>query len=78
MAETLISLLPYSLLGVLFAIANYVLAGRLGKNRALWVVLSLIPVVNFFFYFWVWYSVAIKVLDDLRAIKIKIGADNQN
>jgi hypothetical protein len=68
------SLLPYLLLSVPIAVGNYCLAPRLGKNRALWVILSLIPIFNFFFWGYVWYIVAIRILDYLIKISARLNA----
>jgi hypothetical protein len=57
-------LIVFLLVGIFFAIGNYHLARRLGKNRALWVILTLIPGVNLVFYY-VFYQVIYGVLDRL-------------
>ena len=50
------------------AIGNAFLARRLGRNVAVWVILSLIPGVNFLFFYYVAYIVVFAVLDRLKAI----------
>jgi hypothetical protein len=70
----LMSLLPYLILSIPFAVGNYYLAPRGGKNRTLWVVLTLVPVVNFLFYVYVWYIVAICILDHLNKISARLNA----
>ncbi len=70
----LMSLLPLLLLSIVPAIGNYYLAPRLGKSRAVWVILSLLPVINFFFWGYVWYIVAIRILDDLNKISARLNA----
>ena len=56
------------LVWITIAIGNGYIAARLGKNVVLWVVLSLIPVVNYFFFIYVGFSVVLGVLDRLNAI----------
>ena len=51
--------------GILFAIGNYFLAMRLGTNKFLWVLLSIIPIINFFFIYYVIYKTIYAVLDRL-------------
>jgi hypothetical protein len=57
-----------------FAIGNYFLAGRFGRSRVLWVVLSLIPLLNLFLWIWIVYLVLFRVLDSLKAIAERVGA----
>lgn len=49
-----------------FAIGNYFLAGRMGKSQALWVILTIIPFVNYVFFIYVAYTVVLYVLDRLN------------
>ncbi|MDE2165632.1 MAG: hypothetical protein KGJ66_04750 [Alphaproteobacteria bacterium] len=51
-----------------FAIGNGFLAKRLGHSVALWVILSLIPIVNYFFYFFVIYATVLGILKRLNTI----------
>jgi hypothetical protein len=74
MNEVVLQLLPFMILSAGLALGNYFLAEQLGKNRALWVILSLIPFFNFFFYIYVWYVVAIRVLDQLAKISTRLDA----
>jgi hypothetical protein len=46
-----------------FAIGNRYLAPRLGKNAAVWVVLTLIPLINLFFAIYVLYKIIFALLD---------------
>jgi hypothetical protein len=66
--------LPLLLLSIPLAIGNYFLAGRLGRNRLTWVVLSLIPFVNIFFLYYVGYAVIFRLLDTLAAVAARLGA----
>jgi hypothetical protein len=51
------------LFAIPFAIGNGYLAPRLGKNVAVWVILTLIPLVNFFFAIYVLYKIIFALLD---------------
>ena len=69
-AATLISLLPLMIIGIPLAIGNYFLARRIdGASPVLWFVLSIIPFVNFVFFYYVGYKVVFAVLDHLRAMR---------
>ncbi|HEX3501329.1 MAG TPA: hypothetical protein VHT04_18600 [Stellaceae bacterium] len=59
---------PLLIFTIPLAIGNAFLAQRLGKSVALWVVLSLIPGVNFAFFYYVAYTIVFGVLDRLKAI----------
>ncbi len=56
------------LVGVPFAIGFYFVAGRIGRNRVLWAVLSLIPFVNYVFWIYAWFVVLLAILDRLNAL----------
>ena len=43
----------------------------MGRNKILWVVLTLIPIVNFVFLYYVMYSVLLYILDRLNALSGK-------
>ncbi|HEV8678466.1 MAG TPA: hypothetical protein VGQ90_03750 [Stellaceae bacterium] len=53
---------------IAIAVANGYLAARLEKSVPLWVVLSLIPIVNFGFYIYVFYVILFFVIDRLKLI----------
>jgi heme/copper-type cytochrome/quinol oxidase subunit 3 len=55
------------ILGIFWAMGNYALARRLGKNSVLWVILTLIPGVNFIFLYYVLYQTIYGILDRLPA-----------
>jgi len=59
----LISLLPMLLVSIPPAIGNFMIAGRLGKSKALWFIITLIPLFGLFFNFYVWYSTLLTLLD---------------
>ncbi len=64
------SFVPLLLFCIPFAIGNYFLAKRIeGATPAIWVVVSLIPLVNYFFFFYVAYRVVFQVLDHLKDLK---------
>jgi hypothetical protein len=54
---------------IAIAIANGNLAARLDRSVAVWVVLSLIPIVNVAFYIYVFYVVLFFVIDRLKLIQ---------
>jgi hypothetical protein len=56
------------------AIGNGFIAARMGKSVALWVILSLIPLYNFFFIYYVWFYVICRVLNRLNQIADRVGA----
>ena len=66
--EDFAALLPLIIISIPFAIGNYFLAGRLGRNKIFWVVLTLIPVVNFIFVYYVVYVVVFHILDKLETL----------
>jgi hypothetical protein len=58
----------WGVLGIPFAFGNAFLARRLGKSAALWAILSLIPFVNFVFFYYVAYRIVYALLDRLAAL----------
>jgi hypothetical protein len=60
-------------LWIAVAVGNGFIARALGKHVALWVILSLIPVVNYFFYIYIVYAVVLGVLHRLNAITARSG-----
>ncbi|MDA8232525.1 MAG: hypothetical protein M0006_14410 [Magnetospirillum sp.] len=52
-----------------YAVGVFFLAPRLGKNRAVWTILCLIPVVNVIFLLYVSFRVVFCVLDRLDDIQ---------
>ncbi len=55
------------------AIGNGFLARRLGHSVVLWVVLSLIPGINYFFYLYVGYAVILGILKRLDALQPQLN-----
>ena len=63
------SLLPIVIIFVVFAIGFGFLAKRLEKNVALWVILSLIPVINYFFWVYAMFITLFYIIDTLKYIE---------
>ncbi len=60
-------------LWIALAVGNGFIARALNKHVALWVILSLIPVVNIFFYIYIAYAVILGILHRLNAIIARNG-----
>lgn len=60
-------------LWIALAVGNGFIARGLGKSVPLWVILSLIPIVNYFFYIYIAYSVVLGILGKLNAIQARMG-----
>ncbi len=60
--------LPLILMSIPFAIGAYFVAGRMGRSRALWVILTLIPFVNILFYFYAMFAILLYILDRLNGV----------
>jgi hypothetical protein len=73
-ANALIQFLPLVLITIAFAIGNGFLAVRLDRNAPMWVILSLIPIVNFWFGIYVAYQVVFFVIDRLKGTSAKPAA----
>lgn len=58
---------------IALAVGNGFVARALGKHVVLWVILSLIPIVNYFFYIYIVYAVVLGVLHRLNAIAARGG-----
>jgi hypothetical protein len=74
-SSILISLLPFFIMSIPLAICAAALAPRLGKSKALWAILCLIPLINLFFLYYVFYCVSARVLDRLDAIAKRVDAE---
>jgi hypothetical protein len=53
---------------IAIAVGNGFIARALGKHVVGWVVLSLIPIINSFFYIYIAYAVILGILQRLNAI----------
>ena len=60
-------------LWIALAVGNGFIARALGKHVVLWVILSLIPVVNVFFYIYIAYAVVLGVLHRLNVVIARGG-----
>ncbi len=60
-------------LWIAVAVGNGFIARALGKHVVLWVILSLIPIVNYFFYIYIVYAVILGILYRLNAITARSG-----
>lgn len=60
-------------LWIALAVGNGFIARALGRNVVVWVILSLIPIVNYFFYIYIVYAVILGVLHRLNAITARSG-----
>ena len=58
----------FLVIGIPFAIGNGFVASRLNRSVVLWVILSIIPIVNFIFMYYVFYVVLIHFLDKAKKI----------
>lgn len=56
---------------IAMAVANGYLAARLGRSVPAWVILSLIPIVNIFFYLYMGYTVLFFIIDRLKQISAR-------
>ncbi|MGB0570594.1 MAG: hypothetical protein ACPGQM_00785 [Alphaproteobacteria bacterium] len=65
--EQFTAVLPLIIIFVGLAIGNYFIADRMGRKKIVWVILTLIPIVNFIFMYYVIYAVILCVLDKLNA-----------
>ena len=70
----IVELVVFLILGIFWAIGNYALAQRLGRNAVLWAILTLIPGVNFIFLYYVFYQVIYGILDRLPAEPLRSRA----
>jgi hypothetical protein len=64
----LASLIPIVFISIPFAIGFYHTARRLGRSPAVWVILTLIPIVNYFFAVYAGFVILFAVLDRLQTL----------
>ncbi len=67
-------LLILAVLWIALAIGNGYIAQALGKHVVVWVVLSLIPLVNYFFYIYIAYAIVLGILHRLNDLHKRLGA----
>tara|TARA_Y100001970_G_scaffold245612_1_gene312783 strand:- start:1166 stop:1402 length:237 start_codon:yes stop_codon:yes gene_type:complete len=68
MEEQFFGFVPLMIVFIGLAIGNYFIADRMGRNKVLWVILTLIPIVNFVFMYYLFYALIIYVLDKLNGL----------
>ena len=73
MIEFLFSLLPLFIISLAQAVGVFFLAPRLGRNRIVWTILTLIPLVNFLFMVYVMFQVIFAILDRLDTLDRQLG-----
>ena len=69
----LAALVPMLVFGIIFSIPNGFLAARLGKSVPLWVILTIIPGVNYMFFIYMSYVVLFFVIDKLNQLSGAAG-----
>jgi hypothetical protein len=70
-------LLPLAVIGIALGIGFFFLAPRLGKNRFLWLILSIVPVVNFVFWYYAAFVTLFAILDKLNALAAAAGSQRR-
>ena len=61
-------------LWIALAVGNGFVARALNKHVALWVILSLIPIVNYFFYIFVIYATVLGIIKRLNVLTERLTA----
>ena len=67
--DAMMSLLPLFFMQVPMVVAVAFIAPKINQNRALWVVISIIPVIGFiavYVFFFLWMAYITDVLNDLK------------
>jgi hypothetical protein len=64
--HTILQFLPLLTVSIPFATGNWYLSPRIGKNALLWVILSIIPILNYLFMIYVAYQVIFAILDRMK------------
>jgi hypothetical protein len=62
------------LMGAIFAIGFWFVAGRVGRTRWAWALLSIIPFVNFFFFIYAFFRVLLYGIDRINDIAAAAAA----
>ncbi len=75
-ADFLSFLLPLIIISVPFAIGFGYLAKALEKNVVVWVIISLIPLVNYFFWIYAMFVTLLFILENLKDIRANMAARN--
>lgn len=66
--QPLVSLIPMMVLSIPYAIFAGAMARRLNGETVLWVILALIPIVGFFFFWYLLYRIVTGILDRIEAV----------
>ena len=69
----LVQLLPLIIFQIPYAVFAGALARRLNGNTAVWVIISLIPLIGFLFMVYVFYRIVTRILDRLEEINSKVA-----
>lgn len=68
------NLIVFIVMAIPFAIGNYYIAKALHRPVPIWVILSLIPLVNYFFFVYVVYVVILHLIGSLGQIAAALPA----
>jgi hypothetical protein len=60
--------MPLVILSIPFAIGNWYLAKSMNRSEPAWVILSLIPILNIFFFYYIGYVVVLYIIRRLNAL----------
>ncbi len=66
------AILPLLIIQIPFVIGNGYLASRLNRSVPVWVILSIIPVIGYFFMLYVGYTLIFHFLDKAKEISNKL------
>jgi len=67
----MMAFLPWIIFSIPLAFGNYFLAKRLDENPALWFILTIIPVVNIFFLYYLMYITLFFIIDRVKEAAAK-------
>jgi hypothetical protein len=71
MGEGFVSLLPLMILSIPYAVFAGAVARRLNGNAVVWVILALIPMVGWFFWWYILYKIVTGILDRIDVANTK-------
>ncbi len=71
MGDSFLSFLPMAVISIPYAIFAGALAQRLNGNTVLWVILALIPIVGWFFWWYILYKIVTSILDRIDALSTR-------
>jgi glucan phosphoethanolaminetransferase (alkaline phosphatase superfamily) len=67
--ELLFQMLPFMIVSLAIAFPNYFLARRLKKSGVTYFILSVIPLINVFFWWYIIYSTLFNIFDRLEKLE---------